>query len=50
MDWYGKQALADTPLTELTYYGEAAGQVVNVDNFTFALVFFIFRLPECFSR
>lgn len=39
MDWYGKERLEDTPLTTLEMHGKAVGQYANVDNFSFAYVF-----------
>jgi hypothetical protein len=40
MDWYGKQRLKDTPFATLDIDGKAAGQYVNIDNFSFAYAFF----------
>jgi hypothetical protein len=39
MDWYGKERLTDTRLTTLEMHGKAVGQYVNVNNFSFAYVF-----------
>ena len=36
MDWYGKNRLRKTPLTNMTIHGEAVAAIQNVDNFTFA--------------
>ena len=40
MDWYGKERLKDTPFATLEMDGKAVGQYVNIDNFSFAYVFF----------
>ncbi|KAI0760887.1 Alpha/Beta hydrolase protein [Trametes elegans] len=39
MSWYGKDALANTPFTNVTLGGQDVASVKNVDNFSFARVF-----------
>ncbi|KIO11428.1 hypothetical protein M404DRAFT_128120 [Pisolithus tinctorius Marx 270] len=39
MDWYGKEELNNTLLTNITLDGTPIASVANVDNFTFARVF-----------
>ncbi|KAG6326546.1 hypothetical protein ID866_12543 [Astraeus odoratus] len=39
MDWYGKETLNNTPLTNITLDGTPIASVVNVDNFSFARVY-----------
>lgn len=36
MRWYGKDALANTPFTNVTLGGQDVASVKNVDNFSFA--------------
>ena len=36
MDWYGKEALSQTPFTNMTINGEVVAAIQNVDNFSFA--------------
>jgi hypothetical protein len=36
MDWYGKEALHQTPLSNMTINGNAVAAIQNVDNFSFA--------------
>ncbi|KAF8810683.1 putative carboxypeptidase S1, partial [Phlegmacium glaucopus] len=39
MDWFGKEALSQTPFTNMTINGNAVAAIQNVDNFSFARVF-----------
>lgn len=36
MNWYGKDQLKKTPLTDITLHGTSIASVANVDNFHFA--------------
>jgi hypothetical protein len=36
MDWYGKERLAQTPLTNMTINDTPVAEIANVDNFSFA--------------
>ena len=36
MDWYGKEALSQTPFTNMTINGNAVAAIQNVDDFSFA--------------
>ncbi|KAF9025745.1 alpha/beta-hydrolase [Hymenopellis radicata] len=39
MDWFGKEELANTPLTNITLAGKSIAAVQNVGNFSFARVY-----------
>ncbi|KAG7445250.1 alpha/beta-hydrolase [Guyanagaster necrorhizus] len=39
MDWFGKEALANTPFTNMTIDGAAVAAIQNVENFSFARVY-----------
>ncbi|KAF8184810.1 alpha/beta-hydrolase [Pholiota molesta] len=39
MDWYGKERLAQTPLTNMTINDTPVAEIANVDNFSFARVY-----------
>lgn len=39
MDWYGKERINHTPLTNMTINGKAVAAIQNVDNFTFARIY-----------
>jgi len=39
MDWYGKERINNTPLTNMTINGKAVAAIQNVDNFTFARIY-----------
>lgn len=39
MDWYGKERINRTPLTNMTINGKAVAAIQNVDNFSFARIY-----------
>lgn len=39
MDWYGKERINQTPLTNMTINGKAVAAIQNIDNFTFARIY-----------